>query len=91
MHLAELAQKNRRVKFWKELLIDCALTDAQKSEVQENLNLFQELLTRMLKDGMASAGVIPEQDNIKMINLERKLEQLAEAARLEAGKSILLT
>ena len=90
MNLTELAQKNRRVQMWKETINTGSLLVAQRSEMSENLKQYQELLAAILEHSSNNNGVVTEEDSVKLINLERKLEQLAEAARLESGKSSLL-
>jgi hypothetical protein len=90
MNVSELAQKNRRVKFWKETLNEGSLTVAQKTEMNDSLKAYQELIAVIVEQSTAENSLVPEGDSIKLLNLERKLEQLAEAARLESGKSSLL-
>lgn len=90
MNLSELAQKNLRVKFWKQTLLSGSLNATQNLEMAKELGEYSQLLNHMLKLGSDSAGLISLEDSTKLIDLERKLEQLAETARLESGRSTLL-
>ena len=90
MQISELAQKNRRLKFWKEMLADSALTEAQKTEMLALLQKYQKLLNQIISIESAATGLVLEQDAVILLDIERKLEQLAEAARLESGKSALI-
>lgn len=91
MNLSEIAQKNRRLKFWSELLLNGALSDTQKADLSNCLRQYQEVLNNSLRLELANGGIILEENIIKLADLERKLMQLAEESRLEAGKSSLLS
>ena len=82
---SEIAQKNNRVRFWNETITSGALKAAQRKEMTDLLVKFKGILLLF-----SQSGSISEEDSLSLRDLERKLEQLAESARLESGKSELL-
>jgi hypothetical protein len=90
MNLSEIAQKNRRVIFWKEILSENSLPEEQKSEFTTMIKSYQRLLISIISHSDQQGGLVSDVDALNLTDLERKLEQLAETSRLEAGKSVLL-
>ena len=82
---SEIAQKNNRVRFWNETITSGALKAAQRKEMTDLLVKFKGILLLF-----SQSGSISEEDSLILRDLEHKLEQLAESARLESGKSELL-
>lgn len=90
MNVSEISQKNCRLKFWLLTLAEGTLSDSQRAELGLLISNYQQLLSRIIKDTSSANGLISEENNLKLVDLERKIEGLAEVARLEAGRSKLL-
>ncbi len=76
--------------FWQKALDQGALPEAKKAEMKKCLQLYRILLAKIADAASAADGSVSDDDSNELLVMERKLEQLAEDARLESGKSFLL-
>ena len=90
MNVSEISQKNCRLKFWLQTLKEGRLSVAQNAELEVYIKNYREVLNYIIRDTNSSNGIISEEVNLKLLDLERKIEGLAEIARLESARSRLL-
>ena len=82
MELTSLAIKNKRVKDWQHFAESEIFDDRLKSRVLQTLGLYKSTLLKVWHAGAASA-----EDEQKILDFERQLEEFNEQARLRVGPS----
>ncbi|RMG41099.1 MAG: hypothetical protein D6719_09210 [Candidatus Dadabacteria bacterium] len=77
MELSELAARQKRLKFFSRILPHSLSDSRLKERAAELLNSYRNLLAKVWE-----TQSITEDDRLKLLSLERELEELTEAARL---------
>lgn len=77
MELATLAAKQRRIKDWTDFIVTEVKSEKLKERMTSTLNSYKELVTQCWK-----ASAISADDASKLADLERRLVQLDEEARV---------
>lgn len=86
MKLSNLAAKQKRARSWQEF-IDAGETSDKLvvAETRDLLVEFRATLSEAAHHGAANNGNVSPELDAKIIDLERRLEQLNEEARLKVG------
>lgn len=79
MELRGLARKQKRLKDWTQFLESAVKRDEIRVQMTETLKLYRNLLAKVWE-----SEAVSEEEDASIQDLERKLDQLAGDARLEA-------
>lgn len=86
MLISEIAQKNARLKSWKEILESEKLSQDDRLLLSGYLEQYKGLVAGLISSNSDSFALVPTESELKLSNLERKITQLAESSRLEFSR-----
>lgn len=80
MNLTDLARKHKRARDWLIFAEDSLSDPVMKKQIVSEVRNYEQLLTNLWRQ-----GDISESDSSRVVELEHKLQELHEEARLKGG------